>query len=102
MRYSKKDTSAHGLSLPHRLAHFAIFDGHGGVTCASMAAQHLHLRVLESGLIRKVELRLLEDRVDSGEGVMPSLVVHMPTVVPSAACILLWFLLLLLAIQLGL
>ncbi|GFR45250.1 hypothetical protein Agub_g6356 [Astrephomene gubernaculifera] len=36
-----------------RLAHFGIFDGHGGLSCASFAAQHLHARVLEAGLLRK-------------------------------------------------
>ncbi|GLC68533.1 hypothetical protein PLESTF_000702400 [Pleodorina starrii] len=44
---------AEGQPPACRLAHFGIFDGHGGVSCASFAAQHLHARVLESGLLRK-------------------------------------------------
>ncbi|GIL48525.1 hypothetical protein Vafri_5028 [Volvox africanus] len=47
------DARLEGQSETCRLAYFGIFDGHGGVSCASFAAQHLHARVMESGLIQK-------------------------------------------------
>eukprot|EP00198_Chlamydomonas_reinhardtii_P005230 XP_001694566.1 predicted protein [Chlamydomonas reinhardtii] len=36
-----------------RLAFFGVFDGHGGVACATAASQQLHSRVLEAGLLGK-------------------------------------------------
>ncbi|EFJ51267.1 hypothetical protein VOLCADRAFT_42867, partial [Volvox carteri f. nagariensis] len=48
------------------LAYFGIFDGHGGVSCASFAAQHLHSRVLDSGLIRKPDAKACKAAIVEG------------------------------------
>ncbi len=39
-----------------RVAHFGVFDGHGGVSCATHVSQQLHRHVLQAGLLSKVRL----------------------------------------------
>ncbi|PNH10320.1 putative protein phosphatase 2C 8 [Tetrabaena socialis] len=47
-----------------RLSYFGVFDGHGGSTCASFAAQHLHAHVLRCGLLSK-GLQAADAKVDA-------------------------------------
>lgn len=35
----------------HRVWHFSLYDGHGGVRCAAYASQHLHPAVMQAGLL---------------------------------------------------
>lgn len=39
------------LLLFHRIWYFALFDGHGGVRCATFASQRLHSAVIQAGLL---------------------------------------------------
>lgn len=46
------ETCGSSATAPGRLAFFGIWDGHGGVECATFASQHLNPNAIKAGILK--------------------------------------------------
>ncbi len=53
IRLEGDDEASRSFGHINRVSFFGIWDGHGGVDCATFASSHLHANALKAGLLKQ-------------------------------------------------